>query len=302
MSDMNGHEGTGVPSDLSAGGVHAFQATAPTIDGLNRQQRQILQHLQTGETITPLIADYRYGCKSLSAVISGLKKKGWDVRRSGRKDKDGNPFSAYWLPKRYTNPDSKEDPGPLFDDVSKKPDAETSSLPVSEFVTEEKVALEAAWMDRSKAPRVTNVSLVKEHLIAEKTISTQTAMELYAIPASSLRACIATLRKDQMPIETIRVQEGDAYYNLVDASEEPEAQDWALDNEPEEAMEAEVATETPPVSEPPPTEITSGFATMTGVRRIKDGIEIGLDDKLFCIRRCEAHIILTMLRHFLDGR
>lgn len=43
------------------------------------QKETVLQHLQTGETITSIQAVYDYGITRLAAVISKLKHDGWVI-------------------------------------------------------------------------------------------------------------------------------------------------------------------------------------------------------------------------------
>lgn len=43
------------------------------------QNKQILNYLKTGKSITPLEALYEFGCFRLSARIFDLKKDGWPI-------------------------------------------------------------------------------------------------------------------------------------------------------------------------------------------------------------------------------
>lgn len=60
------------------------------------QQDAILNHLQSGQSLTPLDALKLYGCFRLSGRILELRQQGYDIRtdteRNGRK-----AYARYWL-------------------------------------------------------------------------------------------------------------------------------------------------------------------------------------------------------------
>lgn len=45
------------------------------------QSQSILEHLQAGNSITPLGALARFGCNRLAARICELRKEGWAIER-----------------------------------------------------------------------------------------------------------------------------------------------------------------------------------------------------------------------------
>jgi len=62
------------------------------------QEKQILNHLQSGKRLTQLQALKKFGCFRLSARIGGLKAKGYDISTTPIK-KNGKRFAQYHLVK-----------------------------------------------------------------------------------------------------------------------------------------------------------------------------------------------------------
>ncbi len=64
-----------------------------------RQEDAILKHLQSGKSITPLIALERYGSFRLSAVIFKLRARGHNIAMSLVGRTNGKTFGSYKLVK-----------------------------------------------------------------------------------------------------------------------------------------------------------------------------------------------------------
>jgi hypothetical protein len=64
---------------------------------MEKQNRLILTHLQTGATITALEALKLFGCLRLSARIWDLKKNYYIRSTMVRDMKSGKRFKKYWL-------------------------------------------------------------------------------------------------------------------------------------------------------------------------------------------------------------
>jgi hypothetical protein len=62
----------------------------------NSQCGQILEHLQSGKTITPLEALNMFGCFRLGARCWDLKKTGYDIK-TRMAEKNGKRFAEYYL-------------------------------------------------------------------------------------------------------------------------------------------------------------------------------------------------------------
>lgn len=62
------------------------------------QTEDILKHLQSGRSLSPLEALERYGCFRLGARIYDLKKLGHDIKTE-LVEKNGKRFAAYRLEK-----------------------------------------------------------------------------------------------------------------------------------------------------------------------------------------------------------
>jgi len=58
------------------------------------QTEQIRQHLETGESITPLDALQTYGCFRLAARIDELRKAGMDIQ-TVKESRNGKSYARY---------------------------------------------------------------------------------------------------------------------------------------------------------------------------------------------------------------
>lgn len=63
------------------------------------QETEILQHLQSGKTITPLAALMYFDCLRLSGRIYDLKKPGHKIRSVKYKTSTGKYVARYFLEK-----------------------------------------------------------------------------------------------------------------------------------------------------------------------------------------------------------
>ncbi len=63
---------------------------------MNSQNKQILNHLESGKTITPIDALNLFGCFRLGARIHDLKSEGYDIK-SEIKSVNGKRFAEYSL-------------------------------------------------------------------------------------------------------------------------------------------------------------------------------------------------------------
>ena len=63
------------------------------------QTDQILAHLKSGKSITPLEALDLYGCFRLGARVFGLKKLGYDIRTE-TVESNGKRFARYFIPSK----------------------------------------------------------------------------------------------------------------------------------------------------------------------------------------------------------
>ena len=64
---------------------------------MESQNNQILNHLQSGRSITPVQALTTYGCFRLAARIHFLKKKGHDIISEIKESPSGKSFARYRL-------------------------------------------------------------------------------------------------------------------------------------------------------------------------------------------------------------
>ncbi|MBP5430105.1 MAG: hypothetical protein J6Y25_04425 [Elusimicrobiaceae bacterium] len=60
---------------------------------------QILEHLQSGGEITPLIALNRFNCLSLPARIFELRREGYAIQSELIETKSGKHVARYWINK-----------------------------------------------------------------------------------------------------------------------------------------------------------------------------------------------------------
>tara|TARA_Y100001972_G_C7557781_1_gene280218 strand:+ start:419 stop:616 length:198 start_codon:yes stop_codon:yes gene_type:complete len=60
------------------------------------QNEQILKHLQSGKTLSPLDALKKFGCMRLGARVYNLKQEGHDIETSF-KTQNGKTFAIYKL-------------------------------------------------------------------------------------------------------------------------------------------------------------------------------------------------------------
>ena len=63
---------------------------------MNSQNKQILNHLESGKTITPIDALNLFGCFRLGARIHDLKSEGYDIKTEIR-TVNGKRFAEYSL-------------------------------------------------------------------------------------------------------------------------------------------------------------------------------------------------------------
>ncbi len=61
------------------------------------QTEQILEFMQKGRSINPLLALELFGCMRLSARIADIEAQGYEVVHALEQTKDGKRFSVYWL-------------------------------------------------------------------------------------------------------------------------------------------------------------------------------------------------------------
>lgn len=61
------------------------------------QTKEILEFMQTGRSINPLLALEMFGCFRLSARIADIEAMGYEVIHALEQTKDGKRFSVYWL-------------------------------------------------------------------------------------------------------------------------------------------------------------------------------------------------------------
>lgn len=64
------------------------------------QNEQILEHLQSGERLSPLQALRLYGVFRLGARIWDLKRLGHDIKMELIEVGDGKHVAEYWLPRK----------------------------------------------------------------------------------------------------------------------------------------------------------------------------------------------------------
>ena len=60
------------------------------------QNQQILKHLQSGRTLTPMSALTKFGCWALSSRTSDLKKLGYNIDKE-MITKGGKTFAKYYI-------------------------------------------------------------------------------------------------------------------------------------------------------------------------------------------------------------
>lgn len=63
------------------------------------QNTQILRHMLAGKDITRLGALVHYNIQNITARISELRDKGYDVRHRMRIDPRGSEYAEYFLPR-----------------------------------------------------------------------------------------------------------------------------------------------------------------------------------------------------------
>lgn len=71
---------------------------------MNSQNKQILNHLESGKTITPIDALNLFGCFRLGARIHDLKSEGYDIKAE-IKVVNGKRFAEYILDRDTTQID-----------------------------------------------------------------------------------------------------------------------------------------------------------------------------------------------------
>lgn len=71
---------------------------------MNSQNKQILNHLESGKTITPIDALNLFGCFRLGARIHDLKSEGYDIKTE-IKVVNGKRFAEYRLDRDTTQID-----------------------------------------------------------------------------------------------------------------------------------------------------------------------------------------------------
>ena len=61
------------------------------------QETEILNYLQSGNSITPLDALHKFGCFRIGARIYDLKQKGYNIKSELVRGDNGKHFSSYRL-------------------------------------------------------------------------------------------------------------------------------------------------------------------------------------------------------------
>ena len=61
------------------------------------QSEQILNHLKSGHSITPLEALDKFGCMRLGARVYDLKQQGHDIRTEPLALPSGKHVARYWM-------------------------------------------------------------------------------------------------------------------------------------------------------------------------------------------------------------
>lgn len=61
------------------------------------QSEQILHHLKSGHSITPLEALAKFGCMRLGARVYDLKQQGHDIRTEPLALPNGKHVARYWM-------------------------------------------------------------------------------------------------------------------------------------------------------------------------------------------------------------
>lgn len=70
----------------------------PSLDDLSAQNRLLVEYMQAGRTLTNHVALLELKIGSLSSRISELRRFGWPVKISSKRDHYGRRYYAYSLP------------------------------------------------------------------------------------------------------------------------------------------------------------------------------------------------------------
>ncbi len=62
------------------------------------QRKLVLEYLQSGRTLSNLVAITNLGVGSLTSRIAELRADGFDIKDEWREDFGGKRYKAYWLP------------------------------------------------------------------------------------------------------------------------------------------------------------------------------------------------------------
>lgn len=68
-----------------------------TPEGLNAQSKLVLEYLQGGRSLTPMIAMVSLGIGSLTSRVAELRKAGVEISDSWEKDHFQRRYKTYWL-------------------------------------------------------------------------------------------------------------------------------------------------------------------------------------------------------------
>lgn len=60
------------------------------------QEKQILKHLKLGRSVTPLDGFYRFDCQRMGARIFDLRAKGWQIKTTIVKSRNGKKHYAQY--------------------------------------------------------------------------------------------------------------------------------------------------------------------------------------------------------------
>lgn len=70
---------------------------------LTPQARRILAHLESGKSITPMEAIVVYTIPRLASCINEIRKVGYKVDMSLRRDEQGHKYGRYTIRPKYEN-------------------------------------------------------------------------------------------------------------------------------------------------------------------------------------------------------
>ena len=65
------------------------------------KREQLIKHLKQGRKVTRLIAMHEFDLQNLTAAISRLVSKGFNVKKRSKQDTRGTPYTEYYLGKPH---------------------------------------------------------------------------------------------------------------------------------------------------------------------------------------------------------